>query len=114
MFKKKRFMQNIVTFIEFEGRPCETPVKIANIHLNRFTIDEDAANELLGIRYIGNGELNVFLSMINFWPLKAIFDSVSHRNIWCLLFKKKLSDGRRLELEFADIVSNFKWYKKCF
>ena len=53
-------MQKIVTLIEDGGRVCETPVKIANIYLNRFTIDEDAANELLGIKYIGNGEFNVF------------------------------------------------------
>ena len=53
-------MRKIVTLIEDGGRVCETPVKIANIYLNRFTIDEDAANELLGIKYIGNVEFNVF------------------------------------------------------
>ena len=73
MFKKKRFMQNIVTFIEFEGRPCETPVKIANIYLNRFTIDEDVGNELLGIKYIGNGEFKIFFEYDPFLTIKSDF-----------------------------------------
>ena len=42
-------MQKIVLFIE----PCEeaymTPLKIENLFMNRFAIDEDAASEILKI-----------------------------------------------------------------
>ena len=46
-------MQNIVVFIEPNEDAFITSEKIANIYMNRFMIDEDAGNELLGIKTMG-------------------------------------------------------------
>ena len=46
-------MQNIVIFIEPNEDAFITSEKIANLYMNRFLIDEDASNELLGIYQLG-------------------------------------------------------------
>ena len=40
-------MQKIVLFIEPSEEACETPLKIGNLFMNRFAVDEDAASEIL-------------------------------------------------------------------
>ena len=47
-------MQKIVLFIEPPERKCETPLKIGNLFMNRFSIDEDGCNETLKIYYLDN------------------------------------------------------------
>ena len=42
-------MQKIVLFIEPNERAHETPLKIGNLFMNRFAVDEDAASEILKI-----------------------------------------------------------------
>ena len=42
-------MQKIVLFIEPTNRAYRTPLKIGNLFLNRFAIDEDASSEILMI-----------------------------------------------------------------
>ena len=42
-------MQKIVLFIEPNDRAYETPLKIGNLFMNRFAVDEDAAFEILKI-----------------------------------------------------------------
>ena len=42
-------MQKIVLFIEPSGNAFETPLKIGNLFMNRFAVDEDAASEILKI-----------------------------------------------------------------
>ena len=42
-------MQKIVLFIEPSEEACETPLKIGNLFMNRFAVDEDAASEILKI-----------------------------------------------------------------
>ena len=45
-------MQNIIVFIEPNDQPERPNWKLANLYLNRITIDEDAALELLGVYYL--------------------------------------------------------------
>ena len=43
-------MQKIVLFLALDGKHSfETPVKIGNLLMNRFAIDEDASTEILKI-----------------------------------------------------------------
>ena len=42
-------MQKIVLFIEPSEESWQTPLKIGNLFMNRFAIDEDAASEILKI-----------------------------------------------------------------
>ena len=44
--------RNIILFIEPAAKPFDTPEKIGNSYINRFTIDEDAAFELSGVYYL--------------------------------------------------------------
>ena len=46
-------MQKIILFIEPSDREYETPVKIGNLFMNRFAIDEDASTEILKIFEFG-------------------------------------------------------------
>ena len=50
-------MQKIVIFIEPNKNAFITSEKIANLYMNRFFIDEDASNELLGIKVLGKSSL---------------------------------------------------------
>ena len=42
-------MQKIVLFIEPKDDACDTPLKIGNLFMNRFAVEEDAASEVLKI-----------------------------------------------------------------
>ena len=42
-------MQNIVLFMKPDESAYETPLKIGNLIMNRFAVDEDAAFEILKI-----------------------------------------------------------------
>ena len=42
-------MQKIVLFIEPIDVLCFTPLKIGNLFMNRFAVDEEAASEILKI-----------------------------------------------------------------
>ena len=44
-----KIMQKIVLFIEPSGHAFETPLKIGNLFMNRFAVDEDGASEILKI-----------------------------------------------------------------
>ena len=46
-------MQKIVLFIEPSEDAWLTPVKIGNLFMNRFAIDEDVSSEILGIFELG-------------------------------------------------------------
>ena len=45
-------MQKIVLFIEPQEDKCETPLKIGNLFMNRFSIDEDGCHETLKIYHL--------------------------------------------------------------
>ena len=45
-------LKNIILFIELSEEKWQCPVNIANIYLNRFTIDANAAFEIIGIHYL--------------------------------------------------------------
>ena len=47
-------MQKIVLFIEPQKEKWSTPLKIGNLFMNRFSIDEDGCNEVLKIYYLEN------------------------------------------------------------
>ena len=51
-FKNVKMNRNIILFIEPPAKPFDTPEKIGNSYINRFTIDEDAAFELSGVYYL--------------------------------------------------------------
>ena len=42
-------MQDLIFFMEPSESEFMTPLKIGNLYLNRFTIDEDAAFEIMGL-----------------------------------------------------------------
>ena len=42
-------MQKIVLFIEPSEDASDTPLKIGNLFMNRFAVDEDGASEILNI-----------------------------------------------------------------
>ena len=44
-----KLKQNIVVFIEPNDEDQKSPTSIGNLYLNRFAIDEDAADEILKI-----------------------------------------------------------------
>ena len=46
-------MQKIVLFIEPSEEAWRTPLKIGNLFMNRFAVDEDAASEILKIFELG-------------------------------------------------------------
>ena len=46
-------MQKIVLFIEPNDDACFTPLKIGNLFMNRFAVEEDAASEILKILELG-------------------------------------------------------------
>ena len=45
-------MQNLVVLMEPSEETDKTPLKVGNMILNRFCIDEDAAFELSGVNYL--------------------------------------------------------------
>ena len=47
-------MQKIVLFIEPQEDQSITPLKIGNLFINRFSIEEDECNEILKIYYLDN------------------------------------------------------------
>ena len=47
-------MQKIVLFIEPQEVKWSTPLKIGNLFMNRFSIDEDGCHEALKIYYLEN------------------------------------------------------------
>ena len=50
-------MQKIVLFIEPSEEAWRTPLKIGNLFMNRFAVDEDAASEILKIFELGKFSL---------------------------------------------------------
>ena len=58
-------MQKIVLFIEPQEDKCETPLKIGNLFMNRFGIDEDGCQETLKIYYLYNTFEDYFFSRLS-------------------------------------------------
>ena len=52
--------QKIVLFIEPFDEPWSTPLKIGNLFMNRFAVDEDAASEILKIFELENFSYEIF------------------------------------------------------
>ena len=52
--KMPKLMQKIVLFVEPQQEKYGRPLKIGNLFMNRFSIDEDRWNELLKIYYLEN------------------------------------------------------------
>ena len=52
--KLQKLMQKIVLFIEPQEDKYDTPVKIGNLFMNRFGIDEDGSHEILKIYHLQN------------------------------------------------------------
>ena len=65
-------MQNLVVFMEPTEDFYDTPLKVGNMILNRFCIDEDAAFELSGVKFLKKSS----------WELRhANFSSKWRRNL---------------------------------
>ena len=47
-------MQKIVLFIEPQKQKVSTPLKIGNLFMNRFGVDEDGSHEIMKIYYLEN------------------------------------------------------------
>ena len=50
--KMPKLRHKIVLFIEHEQKPYRTPLKIGNLFMNRFSIDEDANFEISNIFHL--------------------------------------------------------------
>ena len=59
--KMAKLMQKIVLFIEPQWRKCDTPMKIGNLFMNRFAIEEGPNFEILKIFELENRFENQFL-----------------------------------------------------
>ena len=55
-----RNYQTIIYYKESGESPWNTPSKIGNIFLNRFSIDEDFACEILGVYELSNNDMYNF------------------------------------------------------
>ena len=55
-------MQKIVLFIEPFDELCFTPLKIGNLFMNRFAVEEDAASEILTIMELEKTSLKMCYS----------------------------------------------------
>ena len=53
-------MQKIVLFIEPSDDACDTPLKIGNLFMNRFAVEEDAASEVLEIFELEKTSLKMY------------------------------------------------------
>ena len=94
-----RTMRNLIIFMDATGDSTVTPLKYGNSFMNRFSIDEDAAFEIIGIHHlesehyeqsvkepggmnmtsvgtpkIGNEMKNVFQNISVGFPLYFIFE----------------------------------------
>ena len=61
-----RTMRNVIIFMDATGNSTVTPLKSGNSFMNRFSIDEDAAIEIIGIHHLetwqsrkGPGDMNM-------------------------------------------------------
>ena len=54
-------MQKVILFIEPIDEEYLTPVKIGNIFMNRFAIDEDASSEILNIFELAKTSMSMSL-----------------------------------------------------
>ena len=45
-------MQNVILFIDASGKDYETPQKSGNSFMNRFSVNEDASFEIIGIHHL--------------------------------------------------------------
>ena len=70
-----KVMQNLVVFMDPSELAAETPLKVGKMALNRFSIDEDAAFELLGVnlKLNLNYQANSYLKGIENLFLRSYF-----------------------------------------
>ena len=84
-------MQKIVLFVEpvlFDESAFMTPEKIGNIFMNRFSIDEDASTEILGIFELGMTSLNITCSFDGeITMIKGMDDLIARKIVNYLLDK---------------------------
>ena len=59
-----KIMQNLVVFMEPSEDADDVSLKVGNMILNRFCIDEDAAFELSGVNY-----LEKWYNKVNAWQI---------------------------------------------
>ena len=57
-------MQKIVLFFEPQQQKYDTPLKIGNLFINRFGIDEDGSHEILEIYYLENRFVDSYLGKL--------------------------------------------------
>ena len=69
-------MQNLVVLMEPSEDAYFTPLKTGNMILNRFCIDEDAAFELSGVKY-----LKKYLRLLNFREIGKEYSLLRHNFI---------------------------------
>ena len=98
--------QTIVLFIEPAGRKWHQPSKIGNLFINRFSIDEDAKNEILKIYQL---EYPFFNSLIGELTLEEGLDLINHRIAYDSLgrtnFVRSVKETRFLDIIDAGVAS---------
>ena len=55
-----KLMQKVVLFIEPQQEKCITPLKIGNLFMNRFAIEEDGCHEILKIYLLEKTSVDYF------------------------------------------------------
>ena len=63
-----KITQKIVLFIEPFDDACLTPLKIGNLFMNRFAVEEDAASEILKILELEKTSLKISWSESKYNP----------------------------------------------
>ena len=61
-------MQKIILFIEPNDDACFTPLKLGNLFMNRFAVEEDAASEILTIFELDKSSYKMSDSDSNYNP----------------------------------------------
>ena len=84
-------MQKIVLFIEPQGEKYKTPLKIGNLFMNRFAIDEDGSHETLKIYYLYNTFEDYFFSRLSENEGLDRLTQQTYYKTWKLKLKTKLS-----------------------
>ena len=92
-------MQKIVLFIEPQKRKCDTPLKIGNLFMNRFGIDEDGSHEIMKIYHFQNTSIDYYLGKLT---KNEGTDRILQQNFfrtWKLNSGTKLSCKQQYEIE---------------
>ena len=97
-------MRNLIIFMDATGDSTVTPLKYGNSFMNRFSIDEDAAFEIIGIHHLETEQ-----SLKGPSGMNKTVDVLDSRSIG-QDYKTKQKIGKEMKNIFQNISFNFQIY----